>query len=79
MRLPICSGLCTLLALDTAEHWREMPEKCDIFCCKWVKVNLSLLQLGTKVKDGNNKSLTRAESGIKGNGVYVSSLGVGER
>lgn len=56
-----------------------MLEKFDIFCWKWVKVNLPSLQLGTKVKDGNNKSLIRAESGIKGSGVYVSSLGVGER
>lgn len=31
------------------------------------------------MKDGNNKSLTRAESGVKGSGVQVSSLGVGER
>jgi len=31
------------------------------------------------VKGGNNKNHTRTESGIKGSGGEVSSLGVGER
>lgn len=39
-----------------------------VFSWKWVKVDLSSLQLGTKVKDGD-KNLTRAESWVKGSGV----------